>query len=36
MAKYDVCKGGGVRENQTNTDKGGEGVKKPENFVDII
>ena len=27
---------GRVRENQTNADKGGEGVKNPENFVDII
>ena len=27
---------GGVRENQTNADKGGEGVKKLEKFVDII
>ena len=27
MAKYDVCKGGGVGENQTNADKGGGGQK---------
>ena len=32
MAKYDVCKGGGVQENQTNADKGGGGGQKTGKF----
>ena len=36
MAKYDVCKGGGVRENQTNADKGGGGVKKAEKSAYVL
>ena len=32
MAKYDVCKGGGVQENQTNADKGRGGGQKTRKF----
>ena len=35
-AKYDVCKWGGVEKIRQMQTRGGEGVKKPENFVDII
>ena len=34
--KYDIQEGEGVMENQTNLDKGREGVKNPRNFADII
>ena len=34
--EYDVQEGKGGLENQMIVDKGGEGVKSPKNFADVI